>query len=76
MPILSHWYDSTPKKIPSQAGFEPGIFALEADVLPLGQRGGLHLTVIIPVAEGRYYNYYKVRTKEVWMKEDGIIITR
>ena len=24
--FLSHWYDSTPKKIPSQAGFEPGIF--------------------------------------------------
>ena len=24
--FLSHWHDSTPKKIPSQAGFEPGIF--------------------------------------------------
>ena len=26
VPILSHWYDSTPEKIPAQAGFEPGIF--------------------------------------------------
>ena len=24
--FLSHWYDSTPKKIPAQAGFEPGTF--------------------------------------------------
>ena len=24
--FLSHWYDSTPKKIPAPAGFEPGIF--------------------------------------------------
>ena len=24
--FLSHWYDSTPNKIPAQAGFEPGIF--------------------------------------------------
>ena len=24
--FLSHWYDSAPKKIPAQAGFEPGIF--------------------------------------------------
>ena len=24
--FLSHWYDSTPKKIPPQAGFEPGTF--------------------------------------------------
>ena len=23
---LSHWYDSSPKKIPAQAGFEPGAF--------------------------------------------------
>ena len=23
---LSRWYDSTPKKIPAQAGFEPGAF--------------------------------------------------
>ena len=23
---LSHWYESTPKKIPAQAGFEPGTF--------------------------------------------------
>ena len=32
--FLSHWYDSTTKKIPAQAGFEPGIFR---------SRGG-HLT--------------------------------
>ena len=33
------WLDSG--KIPTQAGFEPGIFrSLEADALPLGQRGG------------------------------------
>ena len=29
----SHWYDSTPKKIPAHAGFEPGSSALEADTL-------------------------------------------
>ena len=28
------------------------------------------------MAEGRWYNYYKVRTEKVWLKEDGIITAR
>ena len=46
MPIFkSHWYDSTPKKIPVQAGFEPGIIRPRGGhALPLGQRGGVRGT--------------------------------
>ena len=40
----SHWsanfYDSTPKKSRHKRDSNPGSFALEADALPLGQRGG------------------------------------
>ena len=35
--FLSHWYDSTPKK---SRDSNPRSSALEADALPLGQRGG------------------------------------
>ena len=38
--FLSHWYDSTPKKSRSKRDSNPGSCALEADALPLGQRGG------------------------------------
>ena len=38
--FLSHWYDSTPKKSRRKRDSNPGPSALEADVLPLGQRGG------------------------------------
>ena len=38
MPILSHWYDSTPKKSGRKRDSNPGSSALEADALPLGQR--------------------------------------
>ena len=34
-----HWYDSTPKKFRLQRDSNPGSSALEADALPLGQRG-------------------------------------
>ena len=37
---LSHWYDSTPKKSRRKRDSNPGSSALEADALPLGQRGG------------------------------------
>ena len=37
----SHWYDSTPKKSRRKRDSNPGSSALEADALPLGQRGGL-----------------------------------
>ena len=37
---LSHWYDSTPKKSRRKQDSNPGLSALEADALPLGQRGG------------------------------------
>ena len=39
--IFCHWYDSTPKKSRRKRDSNPGSFALEADALPLGQRGGL-----------------------------------
>ena len=35
-----HWYDLTPKKSRCKRDSNPGSFALEADALPLGQRGG------------------------------------
>ena len=38
--FLSHWYDSTPKKSRRKQDSNPGSSALEADTLPLGQRGG------------------------------------
>ena len=38
--FLSHWYDSTPKKSWRKRDSNPGPSALEADALPLGQRGG------------------------------------
>ena len=37
---MSHWYDSTPKKSRRTRDSNPGSSALEADALPLGQRGG------------------------------------
>ena len=41
---MSHWYDSTPKKSRRKRDSNPGSSALEADALPLGQRGGLPRT--------------------------------
>ena len=38
--VLSHRYDSTPKKSRRKLDSNPGSSALEADALPLGQRGG------------------------------------
>ena len=38
--FLSHWYDSTPKKSRHKRNSNPRSSALEADALPLGQRGG------------------------------------
>ena len=38
----SHCYDSTPKKSRRKRDSNPGSSALEANALPLGQRGGLH----------------------------------
>ena len=37
---LGHGYDSTPKKSRRKRDSNPGSSALEADALPLGQRGG------------------------------------
>ena len=37
--FLSHWYDSTPKKSRRKRDSNPGSSVLEADTLPLGQRG-------------------------------------
>ena len=39
--LLSHWYDSTPKKSRRKRDSNPGSSALEADALPRGQRGGI-----------------------------------
>ena len=41
--FLSHWYDATPKKSRRKRDSNPGSSALEADALPLGQRGSEHL---------------------------------
>ena len=38
--FLSHWYDLTPKKSRRKRDSNPGSSVLEADALPLGQRGG------------------------------------
>ena len=38
--FLSHWYDLTQKKSQRKRNSNPGSSALEADALPLGQRGG------------------------------------
>ena len=38
--VLSHWYDSTPKKSRRKRDSNPGPPALEADALELGERGG------------------------------------
>ena len=38
---MSYWYDSTPKKSRRKRDSNPGSSPLEADALPLGQRGGL-----------------------------------
>ena len=38
--IFRHWYDSTPKKSRRKRDSNPGSSTLEADTLPLGQRGG------------------------------------
>ena len=40
MPILSYWYDSTLEKSRRKRDSNLGSSALEADALPLGQRGG------------------------------------
>ena len=37
---MSHWYDSTPKKSRRKRDSNPESSALEADALPIGQRGG------------------------------------
>ena len=37
---MSHWYDSTPKKSRRKRDSNRGSSSLEADALPLGQRGG------------------------------------
>ena len=37
---MSHWYDSTAKKSRRKRDSNPGSSALEADALPLSQRGG------------------------------------
>ena len=41
--FLSHWYDSTPKKSRRKRNSNPESSALEADALPLGQRGSFEL---------------------------------
>ena len=47
---MSHWYDSTPKKSRRKLDSNPGSSALEADALPLGQRGGITIVnVVFPV---------------------------
>ena len=38
--FLSHWYDSTPEKSRRKRDSNPGPSTLDADALPLGQRGG------------------------------------
>ena len=38
--FLSHWYDSPTKQSRHKRDSNPGSSALEADALPLGQRGG------------------------------------
>ena len=55
--FLSHWYDSTPKKSQSQAGFEPGIFRSGGGRLttrPTRRSGNIDG----PVAEGRHGSEY------------------
>ena len=47
--FLSHWYDSTPKKSRHKRDSNPGSSALEADALPLGQRGGANLSGVTPL---------------------------
>ena len=47
VPIFKSLVRLDPEKIPAQAGFEPGSSALEAEALPLGQRGGIIIVIII-----------------------------
>ena len=49
VPILSHWYDSTPKKYWRKRDLNPGPSAHEANALPLGQRGGCALLLTVRV---------------------------
>ena len=44
--FLSHWYDSTPTKSQRKRDSNPGSSALEADALPLGQRGSIWVTIL------------------------------
>ena len=62
--FLSHWYDSTPKKIPAPAGFEPGTFR---------SRGGrlnhqANEAVWLGEVESSIYNFYLsvAARKTVW----------
>ena len=40
--FLNHWDDSAPKKSRRKRDSNPGSSALEADALPVGQRGGMY----------------------------------
>ena len=55
---MSHWYDSTPKKSRCKRDSNPGSSALEADALPLGQRGG-HWATEADLAAPRMYSVEK-----------------
>ena len=46
--LLCHWYDSTWKRSTAKAEIEPMPGAVEADALPLGQRGGRRMACQAP----------------------------
>ena len=53
---MSHWYDSTPRKSRRKRDSNPGSSALEADALPLGQRGDYDLSPKRTGAFGENHN--------------------
>ena len=57
--FLSHWYDSTPKKSRRKCDSNPGPSALEADALPLGQRGGHTMW-----ESGKVYRFVKEKKRK------------
>ena len=62
--FLSHWYDSTPKKSRCKRDSNPGSSALEADALPLGQRGGSERGIILSEVKTWYLACTETITRE------------
>ena len=69
--FLSHWYDSTPKKSRRRRDSNPGSSALEADALPLGQRGNDHRLSLFGIGlKGLRHLFCRFRITLTWIRNE------